>query len=177
MLREESFHLGTGHDGLKRIVKAEVVPLNIVQKYVNKWIPVSYDLFGVDQSSSAHWFYVWGLKGRYDEAQTQQEVDLGHMNEHNRHLYFLECEKLIEQINKHVPVGAVPLYVPDMKFNRHIGEFADQSYSVTGELLSPEKYAEHLKETLPQPEDIKLVGEIQDTEPKWVSPKGSMDLS
>jgi hypothetical protein len=64
-----------------------------------------------------------------------------------------------------------------MKFNRHIGEFADQSYSVTGELLSPEKYAEHLKETLPQPEDIKLVGEIQDTEPKWVSPKGSMDLS
>ncbi len=177
MLREESFHLGTGHDGLKRIVKAEVVPLNIVQKYVNKWIPVSYDLFGVDQSSSAHWFYVWGLKGRYDEAQTQQEVDLGHMNEHNRHLYFLECEKLIEQINKHVPAGAVPLYVPDMKFNRHIGEFADQPYSVTGELLSPEKYAEHLKETLPQPEDIKLVSEIQDTEPKWVSPKGSMDLS
>jgi len=48
---------------------------------------------------------------------------------------------------------------------------------VTGELLSPEKYAEHLKETLPQPEDIKLVGEIQDNEPKWVSPKGNMDLS
>ena len=48
MLREESFHLGTGHDGLKRIVKAGVVPMNIVQKYVNKWIPVSYDLFGVD---------------------------------------------------------------------------------------------------------------------------------
>ncbi|HEY4777845.1 MAG TPA: Phenylacetic acid catabolic protein, partial [Candidatus Acidoferrales bacterium] len=175
MLREESFHLGTGHDGLKRIVKAEVVPLNIVQKYINKWIPVSYDLFGVDQSSSAHWFYIWGLKGRYDEAQTQKEADLGHMNEHNRHLYFLECEKLIEQINKHVPAGAELLYVPDMKFNRHIGEFADQTYSVTGELLSPEKYAEHVKETLPQPEDIKLVNDIQDNEPKWVAPKANMD--
>jgi len=174
-LREESFHLGTGHDGLKRIVKAEVVPLNIVQKYINKWIPVSYDLFGVDQSSSAHWFYIWGLKGRYDEAQTQKEADLGHMNEHNRHLYFLECEKLIEQINKHVPAGAELLYVPDMKFNRHIGEFADQTYSVTGELLSPEKYAEHVKETLPQPEDIKLVNDIQDNEPKWVAPKANMD--
>ena len=175
MLREESFHLGTGHDGLKRIVKAGVVPLNIVQKYINKWIPVSYDLFGVDSSSSAHWFYVWGLKGRYDEAQTHQEADLGHMNEHNRQLYHLECEKLIEQINRHVPAGQPPLYVPDMKFNRHIGEFADQPYSVTGELLSPEKFAEHMKEMIPQPEDIKLINEIQVTEPKWVEQKGSME--
>jgi hypothetical protein len=62
-----------------------------------------------------------------------------------------------------------------MKFNRHIGEFADQTYSVTGELLSPEKYAEHVKETLPQPEDIKLVNDIQDNEPKWVAPKANMD--
>src|SRR5579863_2041548 len=175
MLREESFHLGTGHDGLKRIVKAGVVPLNIVQKYVNKWIPVSYDLFGVDQSSSAHWFYVWGLKGRYDEAQTQRDADLGHMNEHNRSLYYAECLKLIDQINKHVPAGQTKLYVPDLKFNRHIGEFANQPYSVKGELLSPEKYAEHLQEVLPQESDVKLVMDIQATEPHWVAPKGSME--
>ena len=175
MLREESFHLGTGHDGIKRIVKAGVVPLNVIQKYVNKWIPVSYDLFGVDQSSSAHWFYVWGLKGRYDEAQNQQTADLGHMNEHNRKLYYEECLKLIEQINKHVPAGQTKLYVPDLKFNRHIGEFANQPYSVTGELLSPEKYSEHVKEVLPQEDDVKLVMDIQSTEPKWVAPKGSME--
>ncbi len=48
MLREESFHLGRDRTDLKRIVKAGVVPLSMVQKYVNKWIPVSYDLFGVD---------------------------------------------------------------------------------------------------------------------------------
>jgi hypothetical protein len=41
--------------------------------------------------------------------------------------------------------------------------------------MSPEAFAAHCKETLPQPEDIKLVGEIQDTEPKWVAPKGNMD--
>ena len=62
-----------------------------------------------------------------------------------------------------------------MKFNRHIGEFADQPYSVTGELLSPEKFAEHMKEMIPQAEDIKLVNEIQVTEPKWVEQKGSME--
>ena len=175
MLREESFHLGTGHDGIKRIVKAGVVPLQIVQKFINKWIPVSCDLFGVDHSSSAHWFYVWGLKGRYDEAQTQEEADLAHMNEHNRYLYWLECQKLIEQINKHVPAGQKLLYVPDMKFNRHIGEFANQPYSVTGELLSAEAFEEHKKEVLPQPADIKLIEQIQAAEPKWVAPKGSME--
>jgi len=73
-------------DGLKRIVKAEVVPLTSSKIY-KQMIPVSYDcVMASDQSSSAHWFYIWGLKGRYDEAQTQKEADLGHMNEHNRHL-------------------------------------------------------------------------------------------
>lgn len=175
MLREESFHLGTGHDGIKRIVKAGVVPLAVIQKYMNKWIPVSYDLFGVDQSSSAHWFYVWGLKGRYDEAQNQQSADLGHMNEHNRKLYYEECLRLIDQINKHVLASQPKLYVPDLKFNRHIGEFANQPFGVTGELLTPGEYAEHVKEVLPQEEDVKLVCDIQAAEPKWVAPKGSME--
>jgi hypothetical protein len=42
-------------------------------------------------------------------------------------------------------------------------------------LLSPEVFVEHSKERLPQPEDVKLVNEIQDTEPKWVATKGNMD--
>ena len=169
MLKEESFHLGTGHDGIKRIVRAGVVPLNVVQKYVNKWIPVSYDLFGVDHSSSAHWFYVWGLKGRYDEPQAKSEADLGRMNEHSRDLYHMECQQLIAQINKGILEGQPKLYVPDLKFNRHIGEFADQPYSVTGELLSPDEYAEHVGQMLPQPEDVKLVNDIQANEPKWIA--------
>ncbi len=171
MLKEESFHLGTGQDGVKRIVKAGVMPLNIVQKFINKWIPVSYDLFGVDHSSSAHWFYVWGLKGRFDEPQAKAEADLDRMNEHSRYLYHLECKQLIEQINKNVPAGQPRLYVPDLKFNRRIGEFAAQPYSVHGELLSPREFEEHLKEMLPQPEDIKLVEDIQANEPKWIAPK------
>jgi benzoyl-CoA 2,3-dioxygenase component B len=174
MLKEESFHLGTGQDGIKRIVKAGVVPLSIMQKFINKWIPVSYDLFGVDHSSSAHWFYVWGLKGRYDEPQAKEEANLAEMNEHNRYLYHLECQKLVEQINKHVPAGQTPLYVPDLKFNRHIGEFANQPFSVTGEPLGPREYEEHLREMLPQPEDVKLVNEIQGAEPEWIAPKGSV---
>ncbi len=174
MLKEESFHLGTGQDGLKRIVKAGVMPLDVVQKYVNKWVPVSLDLFGVDHSSSAHWFYVWGLKGRFDEPTAKQEANLERMNEHSRELFHQECRKLIDQVNKNLSPGATPLYVPDIKFNRYIGEFARQPYSVTGELLSEREYEQHRSEMLPQPEDVKLVNEIQAAEPKWIAAKGSI---
>jgi benzoyl-CoA 2,3-epoxidase subunit B len=174
MLKEESFHLGTGQDGIKRVVKAGVVPIEIIQKYVNKWIPVSCDLFGVDHSNSAHWFYVWGLKGRYDEPSAPGEAVLGDLNDHSRKLYHQECQKLIDQINKHVPAGQPMLYVPDIRFNRHIGQWANQTYSVTGELLDPDTYQQHLQEVLPQPEDVKLVLDIQTNEPKWVAPKGAM---
>jgi benzoyl-CoA 2,3-dioxygenase component B len=174
MLKEESFHLGTGQDGIKRIVKAGVVPTQVIQKYVNKWIPVSLDLFGVDRSSSAHWFYVWGLKARYDEPTAKAAVNLERMNEHSRELYYQECIKLVEMINKNVPAGQPLLYVPDFKFNRFIGEHARKPYSVHGELLSDEKYAEHLKEMLPQPEDLQLVSEIQSVEKQWISPKGAI---
>src|SRR5580704_2272174 len=37
MLREEAFHMGTGNDGLRRIVEAGVIPGWLIQKYLNKW--------------------------------------------------------------------------------------------------------------------------------------------
>jgi benzoyl-CoA 2,3-dioxygenase component B len=174
MLKEESFHLGTGQDGIKRIVKAGVIPNQIIQKYINKWIPVSLDLFGVDRSSSAHWFYVWGLKGRYDEPTAKFAANLEQINEHSRELYRQECLKLVEMINKNVLPGQNELYVPDAKFNRFIGEAARQPYSVTGELLGERAYQEHLREMLPQPEDVALVNEIQAVEKQWISPKGAI---
>jgi hypothetical protein len=45
---------------------------------------------------------------------------------------------------------------------------------VKGELLSEKAYAEHLKEMLPQPEDVALVNEIQSVEKQWISAKGSI---
>src|SRR5205814_1249961 len=75
MLKEESFHLGTGNNGLLRIVKAGKMPPELIQKFFYKWIPTAFDLFGTDNSSSAHWAYVWGLKVRYDERENQSEAD------------------------------------------------------------------------------------------------------
>jgi len=96
------------------------------------------------------------------------------MNEHSRELYRQECVKLVEMINKNVPSGKQQLYVPDVKFNRYIGEYARQPYSVKGELLSEKAYAEHLQEMLPQSQDVTLVNEIQNVEKQWISAKGSI---
>ncbi len=171
MLKEESFHLGTGQDGIKRIVKAGVIPLAIIQRYINKWVPVSLDLFGVDRSSSAHWFYVWGLKGRYDEPTARADANLERMNEHSRELYHQECVKLVDMINKNVPAGHPLLYVPDVKFNRHIGEHAHKPYDVHGELLDERAFPAYLQEMLPQTADLATVEDIQSVEKLWIAPK------
>lgn len=42
-------------------------------------------------------------------------------------------------------------------------------------MLVPAEYAEHCKQTLPQPEDVKRVNEIQDPKPKRVAPTGAME--
>ena len=105
MLREEAFHMGTGNDGLRRIVEAGVIPGWLIQKYLNKWISSSYDLFGTDHSSSAHWAYVWGVKGRYDEPKNETAPDLDDLNDYNRNLYRDEVAGLIDRFNNSLTAG------------------------------------------------------------------------
>ena len=172
MLREEAFHMGTGNDGLRRIVEAGVIPAWLIQKYLNKWISSSYDLFGTDNSSSAHWAYVWGIKGRYDEPKNAQDAKLDDLNDYNRNLYHDEVAGLIERFNSVLKPGEPMLYAPDIKFNRAIGRYARQKFHAkTGEPLDDKAYEEHLKEYMPSAEDRKLLLEIIANEEKWIVPK------
>jgi benzoyl-CoA 2,3-dioxygenase component B len=172
MLREEAFHMGTGNDGLRRVVEAGVVPRWLIQKYLNKWISSSYDLFGTDSSSSAHWAYVWGIKGRYDEPQNANEPDMDDLNDYNRNLYRAEVAGLIERFNKYLRPGEEPLYAPDIKFNRNIGRWAGQKvYPRTGEPLEDKEYQERLSEFMPTPQDHKLLLEIIANEKNWIAAK------
>ncbi len=168
MLKEEGFHMGTGHMGLQRIARAGRVSPALLQKYVNKWLSTAYDLFGKDSSSSAEWFYVWGLKGRYDEARQPENPDKAHLNELSREMYRQEVEKLLESISKHLPPGAPPLKAPDLKFHRAIGAFAGMTYSVTGEPLTAEEYEKHVAENLPNAEEKKFVADLM-REPGWIA--------
>ena len=172
MLREEAFHMGTGNDGLRRIVEAGVIPAWLIQKYLNKWISSSYDLFGTDNSSSAHWAYVWGIKGRYDELQNQHEAQLDELNDYNRHLYRSEVAGLIDRFNSVLKPGEPKLYAPDIRFNRAIGRWAGQKFHAqTGEPLDDAAYEQHVKEYMPTAEDKKLLLDIISNEKKWIVPK------
>jgi len=172
MLREEAFHMGTGNDGLRRVVEAGAVPGWLIQKYLNKWISESYDLFGTDHSSSAHWAYVWGIKGRYDEPKNAAAPDLDSVNDYNRHLYRDEVAGLVERFNKALKPDQPRLYAPHIQFNRAIGSWAGQKFHPqTGEAVEDKVYEQSLTEWLPTAADKKLLLEILGTEKKWLVPK------
>jgi benzoyl-CoA 2,3-epoxidase subunit B len=172
MLREEAFHMGTGNDGLMRVAKANKIPAWLMQKYLNKWVSESYDLFGTDHSSSAHWAYVWGVKGRYDEPFNLTAPDLDDLNDYNRRLYRDEVEQLVQRINNCLPPQTKRLYAPDIKFNRSIGKWANQNYHPeTGNAMDEREYAQHIDEFLPTADDRKLMLEIIENEKGWIARK------
>jgi benzoyl-CoA 2,3-epoxidase subunit B len=172
MLREEAFHMGTGNTGLARIAEAGVVPGWLLQKYLNKWISSSYDLFGTDHSSSAHWAYVWGIKGRYDELKNQTSPDLDNLNDYNRHLYRDECADLVRKISASQKPGAEPLYAPHIQFNRQIGRWKNQCFHPqTGAPVEEKEYQQRRDSWLPTVEDKKLLLDIIGAEKNWIAPR------
>ncbi len=170
MLKEESYHLGTGNNGLLRIVKAGRIPPETIQKFFNKWVPTAFDLFGTDNSSSAHWAYEWGLKGRFDERENPTPADKAKLNETSRGLYREEVVRLVDRMNALIPERERWVRVPDLKFNRRIGLYAHQCRTVDGEEISPDRYRAYLDTVLPQPGDYVALRELQKDE-GWIQAK------
>ncbi len=167
MLNEESFHLLTGLTGLQRVIRARKVPVEIVQKIFNRWLPTCYDLFGFESSKGAGKAYQWGLKGRFNEPEAGVVKDPVRINEAARELYWKEVKGLIELLNKEVPGDKPRLYAPDLKFHRNVGEHKGQTFSVKGEKLDRDAYDRHLHLILPIEADRKRLLEIA-KEPDWV---------
>ena len=175
MLKEESFHLGTGSNGLRRIIKAGVIPLDMLQRYMNKWVATAHDLFGTDSSTSAHWAYVWGVKGRWDERKKLDggiDVDKEVLNEESRGHYHEEIVREVQKLNGYLPEDCgVTLFVPHENFHRDIGAFGGKNCYTNGELFegTDKEYAEYLKTVLPTPEDEEALKEI--FKQQWIEDK------
>ena len=169
MLKEESFHLGTGHSGLKRVLRAGRVPPAVLQRYFNKWVPACYDLFGTDNSSSAQWAYVWGLKGRYEE-NAALPADKAHLNETARDAYLAECRRLVDDLNRLIPDADAPLRLPDLRFNRRIGTYKDATCDVDGNAVEPNDWPAYLASVTPTAADVALLAPIF-AEKRWLAPK------
>ena len=174
MLKEESFHLGTGSNGLRRVIKAGVIPLDMLQRYINKWASTAHYLFGVDASSSAHWAYVWGIKGRWDE---RKKLDAGNqvnkeiLNEEARGHYHEEIVGEVAKLSKYLPEGATTLYVPHENFNRDIGVAKRQKFTVEGNVFegSDAEWDDYVYSHLPTKEDEESLKEIFELE--WIENK------
>ncbi len=159
MLKEESFHLGTGANGLRRIVKQGVIPMALLQKYINKWVSTGLDLFGVDESTSAQWAYVYGIKGRFDERESAEPADRDHLNEASRNLYWEELKAEMVRINKGRTEGETELYIPSDRFHRSVGKYVDLRTTTTGEPFDGDDAAweQYLNDNLPNDEDKALL--------------------
>jgi len=168
MLNEESFHLLTGLSGLQRILRAGKVPVATVQKVLNRWLPVCFDLFGHEHSRGAGNAYQWGLKGRFNEEDAGPVKDSQSVNEAARELYRKEVQGLIELLNKDIGAEQPKLSVPDIKFRRGIGEYKGKRFSVSGAALGEEAYTRHLEEALPTQKDREELRKIT-AEAGWIA--------
>ena len=176
MLREESYHMGTGISGLRRIAQANVIPVELQQKYYNKWISGSLDLFGTDHSGSAQWAFTWGIKGRVDEDKLASEgVDKEHLNERARGQFYDECAKTIERVNAVNP-SETKIYMPDLRFNRNIGAFAGQHWTVDGRQLTEQEWEAYAPSVLPTPQDDERLKDYF-KDPSWIAPKGKSEAA
>jgi benzoyl-CoA 2,3-dioxygenase component B len=181
MLKEESHHMMVGTTGIDRVVERTaqvmveqdtddvaahgVVPLDVIQKYLNFHYSVSLDLFGGETSTNVANYFTAGLKGRWSEERRKDDhrltddammvdalVDgvigetevsaLVGLNTDLRREYIADCENGVNRWNKMLDGAGLAhrLALPHIAFNRKVGAFAPIEASPTGELLSTDDW-------------------------------------
>jgi benzoyl-CoA 2,3-dioxygenase component B len=140
------------------------------------------DLFGGERSSNAAQYFAQGLKGRAWEQKkhedhvaldrtyelevveggevVRQSVPLRNaMNEVLRDDYVNDCGGVCTKWNRVLEENEIDfrLRLPDRKFRRHVGLYADQPFDPEGNLLSREEHARRLPEWIPSAEEKEYV--------------------
>lgn len=177
------------------------IPLDIIQKHVNFWFSYSLDLFGGEISSNSADFFAAGLKGRYKEQEqyedhaavnqsfsmtvvedgklTTRDVPLRNaLNEVLRAEYVRDCEKGLARWNKSLADEGIGerLYLPNVRFHRHVGEYAGQYFDIDGNIVSKDYFEQRKSDWLPSLEDREYVRSLMHPviEPgkiaNWIAP-------
>ena len=170
-----------GDDGVRA---AGGIPLDLIQRYINLWYSLSLDLFGGEISSNAADFFATGLKGRWKEDRYEEHTGLGQsytmnkvedgrlieedvpmrnaMNEGLRDAYVADCMKGLARWNKSLVKAGLSdqLTLPDRKFHRQIGIYADMHFSPTGDLIDEATFEKHASSWLPTDEDQAYVASL-----------------
>jgi hypothetical protein len=76
----------------------------------------------------------------------------------------------VDRLNQLIPERERWLRVPALQFNRRIGQWAHQCWTVEGEPVERERYAAYLAPVLPTLEDRALLADLF-KEPDWIASK------
>jgi benzoyl-CoA 2,3-epoxidase subunit B len=198
MLKEEAHHMMVGTTGVDRVVErtarvmAEndtddvaaygVIPLPVIQKYLNFHYSVSLDLFGGETSTNVANYYTAGLKGRWMEDRRKDDhqltddsimvdvLDSGEisqtevaaltgLNTDLRREYISDCQGGVSRWNKILAEAGLEhrLALPHVAFNRQVGAFAGIEASPAGEQLSTDEWQHRKAQWLPTDTDKTFV--------------------
>jgi benzoyl-CoA 2,3-epoxidase subunit B len=201
MLTEEAHHMFVGESGVARVIertaelmkkdasedvtKHGAIPLDLIQRAVNLWCSLSYDLFGGEISSNAASYFASGLKGRAYEMKkytdhraiegavkmevpkdgklVDEEVPLRNaMNEVLREDYKEDNERVVARWNKVLEEAGVSqrIQVPSKRFNRAVGIYAGMRFSPDGRPVSEAEWEAKKGEWLPSEKDYAYLKSI-----------------
>ncbi len=199
MLKEEAHHMMVGTTGVDRVVERTaqvmveqetddvaalgVIPLPVIQKYLNFHYSVSLDLFGSETSTNVANYYTAGLKGRWLEERRRDDhkltndsimVDsltpdgeIGHtevsaltgLNTDLRREYIADCEGGVKRWNRILADAGLPqrLRLPHSAFNRKVGAFSGLEATPEGEILDAAEWERRKGQWLPTDTDKTFV--------------------
>ena len=199
MLKEEAHHMMVGTTGVDRVVERTaqvmvenetddvaalgVIPLPVIQKYLNFHYSVSLDLFGSETSTNVANYYTAGLKGRWLEERRrddhkltddsimvdsltpdgeigQTEVSaLTGLNTDLRREYIADCEGGVKRWNRILADAGLPqrLRLPHSAFNRKVGAFSGIEATPEGEILNAGEWERRKGQWLPTDTDKTFV--------------------
>jgi benzoyl-CoA 2,3-dioxygenase component B len=198
MLKEEAHHMFVGTTGVDRVVErtarimAEhdtddvaaygVIPLPVIQRYLNFHFSVSLDLFGGETSTNVANYYTAGLKGRWMEGRRKDDHTLADdpmlvdavvdgqigeievaaltgLNTDLRRQYISDCQTGVTRWNKILAEAGLAhrLRLPHVAFNRRVGAFAGIEADPSGRVLPAAEWQQRMGEWLPTAADKAFV--------------------
>jgi benzoyl-CoA 2,3-dioxygenase component B len=203
MLTEEAHHMFVGETGIARIIertcqlmkqapnedvtKLGGIPLDMIQRALNLWCSLSFDLFGGEISSNAASYFAAGLKGRAYEMKKYTDhkaldgelaIDVlkdgrwapenvalrNAMNEILRDDYKEDNERVVTRWNKVLDENDVTTFrfkVPSKRFNRAVGVYSGHHFKPDGTPLTPAEWEAQKYQYIMSPADSAYVQSVQ----------------
>jgi len=178
-----------------------VIDLPTIQKKINLHFSLTLDLFGNEISTNAANAFHAGIKGRYREDKLADDHDLEHatypvlrfkdgqiaeeqvpalsaLNMRLRDDYVQDCASGVTRWNRVIQKAGIAfeLTLPNVAFNRHIGEFTQVHTDTAGRVMSEAEWEAVKCCTLPNDADAAFITGLMkpETEPGkfagWIAP-------